>query len=215
MAFVSEMVDQLRDLLNDATDSQVPIATKKMFLNRGIVRLWPRMYRIVNATINLVADTYDYSLAVAIADGYIISVELSTASGGSEYERLRDYDIIAGDEDLAGTFRMTRSTSALGGYTVRIRYAAPISPISASTYANMQSEVFTGPDRALNLPVLYAMGLIAGRRLDDRQDHTRYSTTQAANGVTDTDIMQAQQLWLGQFELELDAMERPLPIASD
>lgn len=215
MAFVSEMVDQLRDLLNDAADSQVSYANKKLWLNRGIRRLWPSIYRIVTDTsITVVADTYDYTLPAAITDGMITSVEIETGPGENRFIRFEDYDIVEGDEDLAGYFRFT-SLLPEAGTDIRIRYAAPVPVIAASTYAAAGSETWTGPDRALNLPVLYAMAMIAGRKVDDRQDHTRYTTLQAMNGVQDQDIMAAYQMWMGQFELELDSWSRPLPIVRD
>lgn len=214
MAFVSELVDQLRDLLNDASDTQVPYATKKIYLNNGINRLWPRIYRISSTTITVLTATYDYALPVGAADGLVISVELEGLYG---FTRFVDYDILDGDEDTAGVFRLVRSPddADLLGYDIRIKYAAPIAQIVASTYAAAVSETWVGPDRARHLAVLYAMSMIAARRIDDRQDHTRYSTTQAMNGVSDNDILQASAYWMGQFESELSQMERPLPIARD
>ena len=215
MAFVSEMVDQLRDLLNDAADSQVTYANKKLWLNRGIRLLWPNIYRVVvDTSIAVLAETWDYSVPAAVMDGVITAVEIETGDGEDRYVRFEDYDIIEGDEDVAGILRFT-SYLPEAGVAVRIRYAAPIPVIAAATYAASQSETWTGPDRALNLPVLYAMAMITARKIDDRQDHTRYSTLQAQNGVTDTDLMAAMQLWMGQFELELDKFYRPLPIVRD
>lgn len=215
MAFVSDQFDQLRDLLDDTGDTQVSFATKKLYLNRGIARLWPRVWRIASTTITIATETYDYALPVAVADGHIVAVELSREAGGSEYDRFDSYDIIPGDEDTAGVFRFVPNPEAYIDYTVRIRYVQPCSLITAASYAAAQSETWVGPDRAIGLPVLYAASLIAARRLDNRQDHTRYSTTQAQNGVTDTDIMQSSQYWMSQFELELEDMGRPLPIARD
>lgn len=212
--FVSEMFDQLRDLLNDATDTQVPFATKKLYLNRGIARLWPKIYRIATESLTTVEGERNYNLTNGggPSDGWIASVEITDANG--DYQRFTDYDILPGDEDRVAVMVLTGILPA-AGRTIRLRFGTFISPITAASYAAAQAETWVGPDRAIHLPVLYAMGMIASRRLDDRQDHTRYSTTQNANGVTDTDIMQSQQLWLGQFELELDAMYQPYPVAKD
>jgi hypothetical protein len=214
MAFVSDLFDQLRDLLNDASDTQVPYATKKLFLNNGIRRLWPRVYRLTSTTTTILTETFDYALPVGAADGLVTVVELENDYG---YTRFNDYDLIDGDEDTAGVLRLTRNpdSSDLLGYDLRINYAAPVPLIAAASYAAAGSETWTGPDRAIHLPVLYAMSMIASRRLDDRQDHTRYSTTQAMNGVSDTDILQAASYWMGQFEAELNDMTKPLPIARD
>lgn len=215
MAFVSEMVDQMRDLLNDASDTQVPFATKKLFLNRGIARLWPDVYRIATQQTTIVSGQVDYTLPVAVFEGMIISVELSTTTAATTYNRFADYDLIPGDEDSAGTLRIGINSVRYADYVIRIRYAAPVPFISAANYAAAQAETWNGPDRAIGLPVLYAMGMCALRKLDDRQDTLRYSTTQALNGVTDQDILASGQDWFAQFEAQLFQMGKPLPPARD
>ena len=215
MAFVSELFDELRLLLNDAADTQVPFATKKLFLNRGIARMWPAIYRVSTQTFTLVANQADYSLPVGVADGLVISVELSRDATGVEFNRFNGYDIIDGDEDAAGVLRVNINTTTYADYVVRIKYVAPVPLIAAASYAASQSETWNGPDRAIGLPVLYAMSLISASKLDDRQDTNRYNTTQALNGVTDDDIIRSSQMWIGQFEIELAALERPLPPARD
>lgn len=212
MAYVSDLFDQLRDLLNDSADTQVSFATKKLYLNRGINRMWPAIWRVATASVTLVPDTYEYSYPVALADGYLLSVEISDEDG-DDYVRTNAYDIVTGDEDLAGIIKVPTNPAA--GQLLRLRYVAAVPVIAASTYSAAGSEAWTGPDRAMGLPVLYAMGMIAARKLDDRQDASRYSTTQALNGVTDQDIMGSAQMWFGQFESELLALERPLPVARD
>lgn len=212
MAFVSDLFDQLRDLLNDTTDAQVAFATKKLYLNRGIARLWPAVARVVSdSSIVIVADTYIYTLPVALSDGLLLSVEIESKDA---YVRLSGYDVIPGDEDLAGLLVLP-GLLPKAGRIIRLRYAAPVSQIAAVSYVAAQTEAWAGPDRALGLPVLYAMGMASARKLDDRQDTTRYSTTQARNGVSDGGIMGASQMWFGQFEAELAEMERPLPPARD
>lgn len=215
MAFVSELFDTLRDLLNDTSDTQVPFATKKLYLNRGIARMWPAVWRIQTSTITILTGTYDYALPVAAADGHILGVEIETSDGS--YQKFPYWDIYPGDEDTAGTLFLTANPDNpdLLGYDVRVRYAAPVSLITAASYAAAQSETWTGPDRAMGIPCHYAMSLITARKVDDRQDTLRYSTTQATNGVTDSDILGASQMWMGQFELEVAAFDRPLPPARD
>lgn len=215
MAFVSDLFDQLRDLLNDTADTQVPFATKKLYLNRGIARMFPRVGMLTSDTsITVVDDTYEYALPAGAADGLIVSVEVETDIGSSEFTRFDRYDIIPGDEDLGARLILLAPLPEIGR-DLRIRYFGPIPQIAAASYAASQSETWSGPDRALGLPVLYAMGMLTVRKLDDRQDALRYSTTQATNGVTDTEIMGAAQMWFGQFESELAEMERPLPPARD
>lgn len=216
MAFVSEMVDQLRSLLNDAADTQVTYATKKLFLNRGISLLWPAVRRVTSYTQTLTQSDVSYSLPAAIADGYILSVELSTDNPPDIYVRLQNYDVLPGDEDQASFLYIGDARLVADGVrTLRVTYAAPIPLIAAASYAASQSETFLGPDRALHLPVLYAMGMLTQGKIDDRQDTLRYSTTQATNGVTDTDILSAAQVWLNQFYAELEQLTRPLPPTRD
>lgn len=222
MAFVSEIFDQIRDQLDDTADSQVAFATKKLYANMGIRRMFSGgsgIWRLVtDSTVALVDDTFEYAIpsTVSASGGRIVSVEVETELSSAQYTRLTHYDVIPGDEDLAGRLIFTGPyLPSEEGALVRIRAAVPCSQISAATYVAAQSETWAGPDAAIHLPALYALGMIAARRLDNRQDHTRYSTTQASNSVQDQDIMQSSQLWLAQFELELDAMSRPLPIAKD
>lgn len=216
MAFVSELFDQMRDLLNDATDTQVTFATKKLFLNRGIARMWPRVWRLVVITIVTSDDTLDYTITVpwtGASDYEVIFVELDDPDTGMR-TRFDEYDIIQGDEDLTAIFRFTDGYPPEAA-TVYLRVATAIPFITAASYAASQSEAWTGPDRAMSLPVWYAMSMATLRKLDDRQDTNRYSTLVAENGVTDNDIITASQTYMGQFELELSEADRPLPIARD
>ena len=212
--FVSEMIDQLRDLLNDATDTQVPYATKKLYLNRGIARLWPTIYYLDEQSISLDAGVREYLIQTDLAKGQIVSIWYDPTGLSSNYNvRLGDYDIIDGDAGEYGYIRIPFVPNDGDTLTMKIAYEVPL--ITAASYAAAQAEVWIGPERAIGLPVLYAMGMIAARKLDDRQDSSRYSTTQALNGVTDNDLMTTSAMWFGQFAEELAAMEMPLPIARD
>lgn len=212
MAFTSELFDQMRDLLDDASDTQVSFATKKLFLNRGIAKMWPRVYMLDTYSQELTTDVYDYAITGALADGMSVAAEITTEEAGTEYIRYENYEILPGDEDQAAVLRLTGSHPG-DGFLLRIRFTTAIPQIAAADYAAAQAETWAAPDRVIGLPVLYAMGMATIRKLDNRQDHTRMSTTQALNGVTDQDIMGAAQMWFGQFEAELDDLERPLPIA--
>jgi hypothetical protein len=211
--FVSELFDQFRDLLSDALDTQVPFATKKLYLNRGIARLWPAIGRYVSdVSIAVVAGQYEYELPASILDGMLYAVELENLDGS--FSRFDHYDVIFGDATLTGVLLLLSPLPPVGR-DLRLRYSAPISLIAAADYEEAETEDWTGPERTVGLPVLYAMGMASVRKLDDRQDTLRYSTTQAANGTSDLDIMNAAQMWFAQFEAELAQMERPLPPARD
>lgn len=208
------MFDQLRDLLNDTSDTQVPFATKKLYLNRGIARLWPRVWQAASTTITLVNEQYDYTMPAAVYDGAILSVEITTEENGTEFVRWDEYDVLPGDFDTAGVFRITARHPG-ADFDIRITYAKPPGLIAAASYVAAQAETWTGPDRAIGLPVLYALGMVTARKLDDRQDTLRYSTTQATNGVTDQDLMGASQMWFAQFEAELEQLHHMMPPARD
>lgn len=214
MAFVSEMVDELRLLLDDASDTQVPIATKRLFLNRGIARLWPEVWRYVTLEIALDEAELDYAITVpwsADAEFRLLSVEYEDTDGLRS--RFSDYDFLSTDEDSAPTIRLTAYPEDAASLHLRMMVQIPL--IVGTTYAAMGSEEWTGPDRAIGLPVLYAMAMITAAKIDNRQDLTNYNAQLADNGVTDRDIMAANQLWMGQFELELDKSSRMPPPAKD
>lgn len=213
MAFVSEIFDQVRDLLNDATDTQLSFATKKLYVNRAISLMWPRVFRVSSVTVPLSAGVYEYSLDVSVSDGFILSVEINLPTDDTVWRRYDGYDVLPGDEDVASVVRITDNPT--DDMSLRIKYAQPVPQITAASYVAAQSEAWVGPDRAIHVPVAYVMAMASIRKLDDRQDTTRYSTTQATNGVTDQDLMAAYQSWMGQFELELDNLSRVLPPARD
>jgi len=215
VAFVSELFDALRDLTNDAADTQVPFATKKLYINNGIRRMWPQVWRVQEEA--LVLNTArDYPLSAATSAGHILSVRIETGDVTAEYVPFSEYYIAQGDEDtVASILTLTGPLPTPLGLRLKVRYAATVPLIAAASYAASQSETWTGPDRAMAIPVYYAMAMIAARKIDDRQDTLRYSTTQATNGVEDQDVMSASQMWMGQFELELASLDRPLPISQD
>lgn len=215
--FVSEMIDQLRDLLNETADEEVSFAIKRRWLNVAIRRLWPDVYRVVEYTGITApaadATTFDFTLPAALADGHVLSVESEVTPGAGDYLRFEHYDIIQGDEDQTSVFRYLSLPAE--GSALRIRYTAPIPTIVATSYANAQSETWTGPDEAIDAPVAYAMSMIWERRLEDRMNFKRYSTTQATNAVSDADIAATARGWMDQYVVERERLQRPLPIVKD
>lgn len=215
MAFVSDLFDQLRDLTNDATDSQVTFATKKLYLNNGIRRMWPNIWRVLEEVLITDGVTRNWDLETGTSQGLVVSVSIETEDTSGEYVPYNEYMIIDGDEDAVQSKFLLTGVMPESGVRIRIRYAAPCGLITAANYAAAQAQSWSGPDNAMHLPVWYAMSMIAARKVDDRQDTLRYSTTQATNGVDDQDIMSFSQMWMGQFELELASFDRPLPISRD
>lgn len=218
MAFVSEMIDQLRDLLNDdSSDTDVSFAIKRRWLNVGIRRLWPDVYRVVEytgITVPAASDAeWESTLPAALGEGHILSVEVEQTPGDGDYMRFDRYDIIVGDEDQTSVFRFLALPQE--GAIVRLRYTAPVPTITAASYVAAQSEVWQGPDQAMDAPVAYAMSMIWERRLEDRMNFKRYSTTQATNGVSDADIAATARGWMDSYVLERERLNRPLPIVKD
>lgn len=215
MAYTQEMFDQLRDFLTDPTDNQVDFATKKLYLNRGIARLWPKVFRVLDAgTIAVVSNTYEYNLPTTMNHGHVLTVEIESGSGTGLFHTVAHYEVIPATESAPAKLKIGGTLPAAGAL-IRVRYAAPVPRIAAASYAGAAAETWAGPEEAIGLPVVYAMGLISLRRLDDRLDHSRYSTTQALNGVDEQDLLSSAQLWFGQFDIELNELgkrfERYLP----
>jgi hypothetical protein len=200
-----ELQSDLTDRLNDAGHTQIPLATKKLYLNHGIAATWPRLYITArDVTLVYAALQTDYNIPAAVgSNSKILRVEIETGTATGVYNELIDYDVVPGLADPI------LSLQATGRYTVgsriRITAAKRIAALSGD------SDVYGGPAGSDELPVLYAMGIAIARRLDDRMDHRRYSTTAGINQVNAADIMEASQFWFAQYELLLDRMALPLP----
>jgi hypothetical protein len=212
MSTAGEMIDDLRDRLNDIADTQVPFPTKLRFLNRGQAAMYPRIYRIVrDSSLALVAGTYEYVLPAGVGTGKVLTVETETDVTTDRYTHLNRYDLIPGVATPTLVLLDAQLPSPAGS-CLRITSADRMTPFVAATYAASQSVVYTGPAGTEELPILYAMGLATARVLDDRMDYTRYSATQVNGTVDPNDIMQVSQFWFAQFELLLDRLQMPFPV---
>ncbi len=211
MSFVSEMVDDLRDRLNDVGDTQVPFATKLRFLNRGQAAMYPKVFKLTrDNTLVLASNTFEYTVPTGVGTGKILTVEIETGNATARYVPLQRYDFIPSLTNPTLVLLDPAIPSAAGA-KFRITSADRMTPFAAANYAAAGSEVYTGPAGTEELPVLYAMGLATARVLDDRMDYTRYSATQQNSAVDPNDIMQVSQFWFAQFELLLDREMTPLP----
>lgn len=215
MSTAADMVDDLRDRLNDVGDTQVPFATKVRFLNRGQAAMFPRIFKTVrDTTLALIAGQYEYQFPAGVGTGKVLTVEMETTPTSSRYTPLVRYGIIPSITTPILTIEDTDLPSAAGS-CIRITTADRMDPFVATTYAIAQTIPYTGPAGTEELPVLYAMGLATARALDDRMDYTRYSATQQNNNVDPNAIMQVSQFWFAQFELLLDRLQMPFPVASN
>jgi hypothetical protein len=208
-----DMIDDLRDRLNDAGDTQVPFATKLRFLNRGQAAMFPRVFKMVrDTTLVIASNTFEYTFPAGVGTGKVLTVEVETSASSSRFVPLNRYDVIPS---------LTTPTLVLldpvlpveVGSSIRIVTADRLDAFVAANYAASQSVLYTGPAGTEELPVLYAMGLATARVLDDRMDYTRYSATQVNGAVDPNDIMQVSQFWFAQFELLLDRLQMPFPVS--
>lgn len=205
MATLLNMLDDLRDRLNDPSDVQVPRATKVRYLNHGIRATWPRLYRTVrDSTIVLATDTFEYAVPAAVGNNSkIMRIEVEHGVGVNRYSEINNMRLIPGLTDpilqLEGA-----DLPAAAGSRIRITAALPLTELS------LDGDVYNGPAQTDELPVLYAMGLALTRRLDDRLDHRRISVTSGMNQVGAEEIMTAGQFNFAQFELLLERLAMPL-----
>ena len=206
MATCQNMLDDLNDRLNDPSNIQVPAATKIRYLNHGLRASWPKLYRTVrDASTVLATNTFEYAIPSAVGNnGKFLRVEVESGAGTARYLPLFDFEIIPG---LTDPILMLEGTSLPSAVGAKLRFTAA-KPLTEFTNG---ASVYDGPLGTEELPVLYAMGLALSRRLDDRIDHRRFSTTANGNAVGPDEIMTASQFNFAQFELLLERFAMPLP----
>jgi hypothetical protein len=212
MSTAGDMIDDLRDRLNDVADTQVPFATKLRFLNRGQAAMFPRVFKMVRDNTLVLTSAFEYTFPAGIGTGKVLTVEVETGSGTARYTPLNRYEIIP-SLTAPTLVLMDQTLPAVAGAKLRITTADRLDPFVAANYAASQAVTYTGPAGTEELPVLYAMGLATARVLDDRMDYTRYSATQVNGSVDPNDIMQVSQFWFAQFELLLDRLQMPFPVS--
>lgn len=206
MATLLNMLDDMRDRLNDSTDTQVAKLTKVRYINHGIRATWPRLYRTTRDTsVVLVANTFEYAVPAAVGNNTkLLRLEVESDVASGRYAELYDYLIVPGLTDPVLQFTGLDLPGPAGA-RVRITAANPLTELVADV------DVYDGPAQTDELPVLYAMGLALTRRLDDRIDHRRLSTTAGTNQVGPDEIMTAGQFNFAQFELLLERFAMPVP----
>lgn len=197
------LVDQLRDMLDDGADEKLTVALKIAFLNRGLAAMFPSVYQpVVDASLALADDTFEYAVPAAVSGAKVVGVYVEQSVGG-RYVPLGGYYLVPGSP--AQLILTTPHLPAEAGSHIRFLAAGRLTPFVGV------ADAYTGPDGTEGLPVLYAMGLAAAKRLDPRLDYRRYSTL--ANGIDETVLMTASRYWFDQFEAELARAEMALPVA--
>ena len=212
--YESAQIDQLRDLLEDAADSQISFLRKQYYLNQGIRAMWPRVYQIVaDATTQFVDDQYEYTIPAAVRNGRYILFEKSTAAD-DDYFYPMDYEDFkikpgAGGADILQLGFDPNSTWE-DGY-IRITAALPLTAYAAATYTASQTTAYTGPDVTAEGPVLYAMSRIAAIPLDDRMDYGRFSVQAQNRAASPQEHLAVSAYWLDEFERRLDEWKMTMP----
>lgn len=213
----SEQTDQIRDLLEDAADSQFTFLKKRFYLNQGMRAMWPRVHQIVvDSTTAFVDDTYEYTIPAAVRNGHLVLLEKSTAAD-TDFFYAMDYDDYEISPGAAGASRIILKfdpgSTWGGGGLIRITAALPLTAYSAANYTAAGSEAFTGPDYTSEGPVLYAMSRLVAAPLDDRLDYGRLSVQAQNRAATPAELISASSYWLDEFERRVDEWKMPLPRA--
>jgi hypothetical protein len=206
MATMADLLADLNDRLNDVGNTQAPEATKIRWINRGVAAMWPRIYRTISDT-SVVVDslTYEYALPATFNEAEVYRVEVEDGVATNRFLELDGFgfDIVPGIG--ARTLQLPYPTLLTDGARIRISATAPLSQMPAV------GSTFDGRAIHEELPVWYALGIAESRRLDDRVDHRRYSTTVAQNGVDINEVMNASQFCFAQFETLLERMAMAPP----
>lgn len=193
----------------DAADAVVPKADKTRYLNAGMAAMYPKIFRTVrDATLVLLANTFEYELPATLDGGRLIQVEVESAATSSRYHRNVPYELLNHATQPLLIFDHGDLPRQVGG-TIRLTGAMPLTPFTESVNG---SETYTGPVGTEELPVLYAMGVLTARLLDGRLDHTKYSTTHTYGAAQPVDQMTASQFWFAQFELMLERWAMAFPV---
>lgn len=204
MATAADLIQDLKDRLDDEGNTKYSEAMKIRFLNRGQAAMFPKIYRTVrDATLALVADTFEYAIPTAVGSNTKI-VALEVEDANSRWHPLERYNIIPG---LTDPILQLKGNTLPGPAAANIRITA-MAPLTAFTTS---ASVFDGPPFSEELPVLYAMSLAAGREVESRMRHRRLPTVEGFTDVSADDQMTSSQFWMQQFELLLERLAMPLP----
>lgn len=203
MTLASDMLADLNDRINDVANTQIPEANKLRYLNSGIRAMWPKIYRTVqDSTLVLTVDQTEYVAPPAFNYGYLVRVDFEHGVGTNDYLILDNFEV-----NNLGTSKIIRVKWRPGEYGAKFRLTGVVPVTEFAT----TSSTYDGPPQTVELPVWYATGLAASRRMDDRMDYKRYSTTTAQNGVDLREITDGSLFAFQQFELLLDRLQMTLP----
>lgn len=211
MATLQTLLDDLNDRLGEANNAAGAGEPAKIrWLNQGINAMWPNFYEIVSdSTLEFVADQRDYALPSGFLDrAKVYSVEIESADGNGLYFPTDDFDYFAGisaTETVGGILSLRTVNGYAVGAKIRVKAIQPLDNYAAA------ATTITLPVRAYELPVLYALGIEASRKIAGRTKYQRYTTTVTQNGVDINEVMNSGQYWFAQFELMCERLAMPWP----
>jgi len=209
MATLTNLLDDLRDLLSDSGDTKYTEARKIRYINAGQRAMFPDVYRILqDATEVLVTDQYEHAVPAALNEGVLLGVELETTASSSDFNQLdgRVFDLVP-NASFGNTlvFKNTNELPGVAGAAIRFTAAVPLTELTTG------ADTYSGPAITQDLPVLYAMGLAMARDLEARLNYYRFSTTQALNGTVLEDFSTSSAYWFEQFSKQLAKVKMPMP----
>lgn len=213
MTTLADMVADLQERLDDATDTKVSAVAKKRYINFGIAATWDRLYKvIVDDSSSYAREVTEYPLPTSFAeDARIFRVELESPEGSGNFFPISDFDVLPAGSEVGPGSRFPTLVLPLrrwaDGVAIRVMAAARLASLS------LDADVYDGPVGTDELPVLYAMGCSLSKRVEERVDHRRYNLTIGANGNTVDDTMVAADRWYAQFEIMLDRFAMPMPMS--
>lgn len=208
MATLLDLLDDLREMLDDESDAKYSRARKVRWLNRGQQMMWPSIHRIaVDSTLTVVADTFEYLVPATLNEGMLLGVEVETESDSDRYWQLdgRQFDFVPGGTGQKILKLRGGQLPVEAGSSIRLTVAMPLTELSAD------GDTFSGPARAQELPVLYAMGIATETDFEGRLRYKRFSTTQGLNGTDLEDFHLTAQYWFDQFDKRLAQVAMALP----
>jgi hypothetical protein len=208
MATLLNMLDDLRDLLDDASDVKYSVPTKTRWINHGQAAMWPNVYQIVrDETLTLATDDYEYTIPSNVGtESILIGVEIEVDTSPGRWAKLdgRQYDIVP---HLATQLLILHGSNLPGtaGNNIRITAATPLTALAAS------SDTYSGPAVTVELPIMYAMHKAMARDIEGRLQWSRFSTTQGLNGTNPEQFIMTSEKWYNMFLSSLERLKMPIP----
>lgn len=206
MPTLTNMLDDLRDLLDDSNDTKYSAATKTRWINHGQNAMWPYIYQVVrDDSLAMASGTMEYTIPSEVGyESVLIGVEVETTSG--EFVKLdgRQYDVVPHLTDQLLIFRGS-SIPGVDTGSIRITAALPLTELSIGT------DVYSGPKVTSELPIMYAMHKAMARDIESRLQWYRFSTTQGLNQTSSDDFIMSSAKWMELFQAGLERLRMPAP----